>query len=76
MALSPQELDRINKLEKLVQSLLRVENVEFIKNIERRITVPAHKLSDHTDADIASATTGQIIKLNASGVWEPATDNT
>ena len=37
--MTPQELARMDRLEKLVQSLVRVENVPFIKNAERRLAV-------------------------------------
>jgi hypothetical protein len=36
MSMSPQELERMNKLEQLVMSILRAENVSFIESIKRR----------------------------------------
>lgn len=36
--MTPQQEQRLNQLEALVQSLLRVENVAFIQNIKRRTT--------------------------------------
>lgn len=76
MAMTPQELDRMNKLEKLVMSLYRVENVDFIANINRRITFPDLKLSDLIDVENTdSGTTGQVLKKTAT-TWQPGTDNT
>jgi hypothetical protein len=76
MAMTPQELQRMDKLEKLVTSLLRAENVEFVKNIERRITVPRHRLADHIDVDVDGVTNGQVIKFTSStGIWDNANDN-
>ena len=74
--MTPQELDRMNKLEQLVMSLLRVENVEFIKNVERRIEFPTLRLSDLEDVeDTDGASTGQVLKKTAT-TWKPGTDNT
>jgi hypothetical protein len=74
MAMTPQELDRMNKLEKLVMSLYRVESVEFIKNINRRVEFPTLRLSDLSDvSDTDGATTGQVLKKTAT-TWQPGTD--
>jgi hypothetical protein len=76
MAMTPQELQRMEKLEKLVISLYRVENVEFIKNINRRVEFPTLRLSDLSDvSDTDGASTGQVLKKTAT-TWQPGTDNT
>lgn len=36
--MTPQQLQRLDKLEKLVQSLIDVKHVPFIANLERRAT--------------------------------------
>lgn len=75
MAMTPEEQIRFEKLEKLVNSIYKVENVEFIQNISRRITVPAHRLADHTDVDVDGVTNGQVIKYTSStGIWDNAND--
>jgi hypothetical protein len=75
MAMTPQELDRMDKLEKLVMALYRVENVEFIKNINRRVEFPTLRLSDLSDVSgTDSASTGQVLK-KTSTTWQPGTDN-
>lgn len=75
MSMSPQELERMNKLEQLVMSLVRVENVEFIKNMNRRIEFPTLKLSDLSDVSgTDGASTGQVLKKTAT-TWQPGTDN-
>lgn len=77
MAMSPEERLRLENLETLVQSLYRVENVEFAKNITRRIEFPPLSLNDLSDVDTSGVTNGQVIKYNDSnGLWENATDNT
>lgn len=75
MAMTPEEKTRFENLEKLVQSLYRVENTEFAKNIARRITFPPVSLSDLSDVDTTGVTDGQVIKYVAStGIWENAND--
>ena len=37
--MTPEELARMNKLEKLVESLVSVKNIEFIESLKRRVTV-------------------------------------
>lgn len=76
MAMSSQERERMNKLEALVMSLYRVENVEFIGNINRRISFPTLSLEDLSDVSgTTGATTGQVLKKTAT-TWQPGTDNT
>ena len=76
MAMTPQELERMQKLEKLVGTLLRVENIDFIKNLERRLNFISGTISlnDLSDVDTAGASSGEVLKYNGSQ-WEPGTDN-
>ena len=73
MSMSPQELERMNKLEKLVTSLLNVQNVAFIGSLERRLEFP-FRLADAIDVSATAPTSGQVLKWNGT-VWAPATDN-
>ena len=61
MAMTPQETQRIDKLEKLVTALLRVENIEFIKNLERRLSFTLIRSS-------AKALDSEDISINEAGV--------
>lgn len=74
--MSPKELERMDKLEKLVQTLLRAENVEFIKSLERRLNFVSGTLSlnDLSDVDTSGASNGEVLEFNGTG-WVPATDN-
>ena len=74
--MTPQELERMNELETLVTSLLRVENVPFIQALERRLnfvsgTISLGDLSNVDGAD--TATTGFVLK-KTSTTWQPAPD--
>ena len=71
--MSPQELERMNKLEKLVTSLMSVENVAFIGALERRLSRP-FRLADATDVANTAPSSGQVLKWNGTA-WAPATDN-
>ena len=76
MAMTPQELNRMNKLETLVNSLMRAENVPFINALERRLDFlsSAITLDDLTNVEGAnSATTGKVLK-KTSTTWQPADD--
>jgi len=78
MAMTPQELERMNQLETLVTSLLNVENVAFIGALERRLNFTKGDLSldDLTNVSGANAgTTGCVLK-KTSTTWQPAPDNT
>jgi hypothetical protein len=73
--MSPSQLAEFNDMKRRLQALERVENVEFVKNIERRITVPRHRLADHLDVDVDGVTNGQVIKFTSStGIWDNAND--
>lgn len=61
MAMTPQELERMNRLEKLVESLVRVENVPFIENIGRRAGTGVM-------SDTISANTTILKNVNEGGV--------
>jgi hypothetical protein len=67
---------RVKDLEKLVQTLVRVENVEFIKNAERRLNFlsGSFRLSDASDVSSTAPGSGQVLEWNGSE-WAPATDN-
>lgn len=80
--MTPQEQERMDKLEKTVNSLVNVINVPFIEQIKRRIvtaevetqlsTLTLSDLSDVEGTD--TATTGQVLKKTAT-TWQPGTDN-
>lgn len=77
MAMTPEEKNNYDKLEKLVMSLYRVENIEFIKNIERRIATTSLSLGSLSDVDVTGVTNGQVIKYNSSTeIWQAGDDNT
>jgi len=71
--MSPQELERINKLEKLVTSLLNVENLAFKASLERRLEIP-FRLADATDVANTAPSNGQVLKWNGTE-WAPGADN-
>ena len=77
MAMTPQELARMDRLEKLVQSLVEVKNLEFIKSAERRLNFLSGSfvLSDATDVSNTTPSSGQVLEWNGTQ-WVPATDNT
>lgn len=74
--MTPQERQEFNKLKALVESLLKVENVAFIKNAERRLNFLSGSfvLSDASDVVSTSPTSGQVLEWNGTA-WAPATDN-
>jgi hypothetical protein len=77
MAMTPQELERMTKLEQLVQSLVKAENVPFIESITRRLVdsfnIPVN-LNDLADVNAPSPSSGQVLEWNGSA-WVNATDN-
>lgn len=75
-SMSPIE-QRVKDLENLVQALVRVENVEFIKNAERRLNFlsGSFQLSDASDVADTAPSNGQVLKFNGT-LWAPGTDNT
>lgn len=75
MSMTPEEKNRLEMLEKTVRELLNVSNIQFIKNLERRLPIKPHKLSEHLDVeDTDDALTGEILKKTAT-TWQPGTDN-
>lgn len=74
--MTPEERARMEKLEQLVYSLLRVENVEFIKSAERRLNFLSgtFSLSDASDVTSTTPSSGQVLKYNGTA-WAPGTDN-
>lgn len=83
MAMTPQEKNKMDMLEKRVNAMYRGEDVAFIRTMIRRIfglttvtDLPPIKLSDLSDVSgTDSASTGQVLK-KTSGDWQPGTDNT
>lgn len=73
MAMTPQERDRMDKLEKLVMSMLRGENVEFIKTLERRLDFvlieSSSKLLDSEDISINEAGVATKTALDDPDGW-------
>lgn len=63
--MSPEEKNRFETLEKLVQSLLRVENVSFIENGKRRIAAPV--LGDGVQKFSTGSTAGVLKAVSESG---------
>ena len=66
MAMTPEEQKRLTDLEKLVQSLLRVENVTFIENGKRRIAKPL--LGDGLQKDTTGNTSGMTKSVDEAGL--------
>ena len=58
--MTPQERTRLEELEKLVQSLQRVENVSFVENMKRRG-------SDTVRSDGTAAATSMLKAVNEGG---------
>lgn len=73
MAMTPQEKERMDRLEKLVTALLRVENVEFIKNLERRLNftkvLSSNKALNSEDVTINEAGVATSTVLDDPDGW-------
>jgi len=70
MAMTPEEKTRLETLEKLVQSLLNVENVPFIENGKRRLTEPVITslgLTEVISKDSTGSTAGVTQSVNEAG---------
>ncbi len=52
MSMTPQEKQEFESLKKLVESLVRVENIPFIENVRRRVAI-----TGMTSGSISAATT-------------------
>lgn len=59
--MTPEERNRLDKLEKLVNSLLNVENVPFIGNLERRVATGI------VDESTTTTVTSILKAVNESG---------
>lgn len=75
MSMTPQEQNRMVALEKLVNELLNATNVQFIKNLERRLDFLSgtFQLSDASDVSATTPSSGQVLKYNGTA-WAPGTD--
>ena len=77
--MTPEQRQEFKDMKKTLQTILRGENVEFIKSIERQSTfitqddLDALQLGDLADVT-DDATTGQVIKKQADGSWQGADD--
>lgn len=70
MAMTPQERQEFNQLKTLVQQLLRVENVEFIKNVERRVVLDGVT----TGTPGAATSINQAVNEGGSATYNVAAD--
>jgi len=77
--MTPDQRQEFEDMKKTLQSLLRGENVEFIKSIERQSSFITQAQLDTLQlgdlADVSDdATTGQVIKKQSDGSWQGADD--
>lgn len=80
--MTPEQLARLNRLEKQLEAMRRGEDVPFIRTMIRRVfglatvnDLPPIKLSDLSDVEgTDTAGTGQVLKKTAT-TWQPGTDN-
>lgn len=63
--MTPDEKNRLETLETLVQSLLKVENVPFIENGKRRIAQPV--LGDSVQRESTGGTSGLLQSVDEAG---------
>ena len=83
--MTPEERREFDELKRVVDTLVRVENVPFIENIKRRIDISGTvrlainntNLNDLNDVDITSVSNGEVLKWTTSGTdrWINAADN-
>lgn len=66
MAMTPQEQERFERLETLVDSLLKVENVPFIENGQRRIARPI--LGESIQKESTGGTSGVLQSVDEAGI--------
>jgi hypothetical protein len=76
---------KLQELERRLQALERGENIEFVKNIERRLDIAGEvrlainqsSLNDLLDVDVDSPSNGQVLKYTTTGDdrWIAGTDN-
>lgn len=83
--MSPEERNKMDKLEKMVMAMYQANDVAFIESMKRRLNVPIEvanaisqtKLTQLADVDTTGVTDGQVIKYNLTEeLWENANDNT
>ena len=83
--MSPQQLAEFNDMKRRLQALERGENIEFVKNIERRLDIAGEvrlainqsSLNDLLDVDVPTPSNGQVLKWTTIGDdrWIAGTDN-
>ena len=66
MAMTPQERTEFETLKNLVDSLLRVENVPFIENGQRRIATPI--LGESIQKESTGSTSGVLTVVDEAGI--------
>ena len=81
--MSPDEREKMEKLEQQVEALLLVQDVPFIENMKRRLDISSivataisnTNLTELFDVDTDGVTNGQVIKFtSSSSTWENAND--
>ena len=83
--MTPQQLAEFNEMKRRLQALERAENIEFVKNIERRLDIAGEvrlainqsSLNDLLDVDVPAPSNGQVLKWTTTGDdrWIAGTDN-
>ena len=87
--MNPQLLAEFNDIKRRLQALERAENIEFVKNIERRIrleevartiaveAIANASINDLLDVDVPTPSNGQVLKWTTTGDdrWIAGTDN-
>jgi hypothetical protein len=83
--MNPQQIAEFNEMKRRLQALERGENIEFVKNIERRLDIAGEvrlainqsSLNDLLDVDAPTPSDGQVLKYTTTGVdrWIAGTDN-
>ena len=83
MAMTPEERNKMDKLERQVEALSKVQDVPFIENIKRRLDIVSEvakqisstNIGDLANVDDAGITNNQLLKWNSSNSqYEPAND--
>jgi hypothetical protein len=83
--MTPQQLAEFNEMKRRLQALERAENIEFVKNIERRLDITGEvrlainqsSLNDLLDVDVPAPSNGQVLNWTTTGDdrWIAGTDN-
>ena len=77
--MSPEQLTQFNDMKTRLEKLERVENVAFLKMLERNSifvtqeTLDALTLTNLADVTLTSPSNGQVLKYNGT-VWAEGTD--